>query len=174
MRKLATMIGALASVGALVLLTGCGGFGVFGGLFVRSKAPVSGSLFTAVQAHDNATENPIGAKNNKICATGLLGRYAFGSAAVVGAAGADIKEVSVVDSDIFTLLSLYQTHCTIVHDGSGAAPAAAPGAAPVPGATPAAPGAAPTAPGGVAPGAPVAPTTAAPGGAPAPPAGKTI
>ncbi len=154
MRRLAIGFGALAAVGALIVLSGCAS-----GL--PRKSPVNGFLFTAVQGHDNATENTISAKTNKICATGLLGAYAFGSAAVAGAAGADIKQVSVVDTDMFTVLGLYTTHCTIVHDGGGG------------GAAPAAPGAAPAAP-GVAPAAPAAPTTAAPGGTPAPPAGKTI
>jgi len=159
MRKLATSFGALtAAVVAWTVLTGCAN-----GL--PRKSPVNGFLFTAVQGHDNATENTVSAKSNKICATGLLGAYAFGSAAVAGAAGADIKQVSIVDSDMFTLLGLYTTHCTIVHDGGGgAAPAAAPATT------------APAVPTGAAPAG--APTVAVPPGAnptaPTPPSGKTI
>ena len=161
MRKLAIGFGALASVGALILLCGCA-------TGLPRKSPVNGTLFTSVLGHDNATENTVSAKTNKICATALLGDYAFGSAAVAGAAGADIKQVSIVDTDMFTILGLYTTHCTVVHDGGGgAAPAAAP----------AAPGAAPgTVPTGAAPAG--VPTVAVPPGAnptaPAPPAGKTI
>jgi hypothetical protein len=106
MKKLVCLTTAAASVAAIVVLTGCAGL---------SQSPVSGTLYTGVQGHSNATSNPVGTKRGESCAMSILGIIAIGDASATTAAQAGgITKIGVVDTDMFGVLGLYAKHCTVV------------------------------------------------------------
>jgi hypothetical protein len=110
------------------------------------RAPLTGFVYTGMQGHDNATENPVSPKSRKACATAVWlplvvdPSFAWGSAAVAstsvagtnapgtGAAGtaaaSATERVSVVDTELFGVLGVYAQHCSVIHDASDAAPVA--------------------------------------------------
>jgi len=93
------------------------GAALFTGCAMPNRAPVNGFLFTSVKTGDNVTENTMEERSVKGCASSLLGVFAWGNASVAGIAGSS-GQVSVVDSEQFSVLGLYARHCTVVHSGT--------------------------------------------------------
>ena len=100
------ILSALACVGIAAMASGC----------AMASSPVNGSLYSGVQAHQSATGNPSGPKRGESCASSILGIIATGDAsAATAAASGGITKVSVVDTDVFSVLGIYAKYCTVVH-----------------------------------------------------------
>ena len=101
-------IAGVVILSSSLVLSGCAGMGsiggsaVPGGLYSKSKLPVSG-----VPGPDAST--------GEACATSILGLIATGDASVSAAmANGGITDVSTVDYKIENILGIYATYCTVV------------------------------------------------------------
>lgn len=100
------ILSGLAFVGIAAMASGC----------AMASSPVTGTIYSAVQAHQSATGNPSGPKRGEACATSILGIVGTGDAsAATAAANGGITKVSVVDTDVFGILGIYAKYCTVVH-----------------------------------------------------------
>ncbi len=100
------ILSAFAFVGVAAVASGC----------AMAQSPVPGTIYSGLQAHQNATSNPSGPKRGESCASSILGIVATGDAsAASAAANGGITKVSVVDTDVFSILGIYAKYCTVVH-----------------------------------------------------------
>jgi hypothetical protein len=75
---------------------------------------VSGTLYSGYKM-GGAVTTGTGTKTGQACASSILGAIGTGDASVAAAkAAGGITEVAHVDHDIFSILGLYATSCTIV------------------------------------------------------------
>ncbi len=75
---------------------------------------VMGSIYSGYKSGGVVTSS-VGTKTGEACASSILGAIATGDASIAAAkAAGGVSEVSHVDHDIFGILGLYATTCTIV------------------------------------------------------------
>lgn len=78
------------------------------------NSAVMGGIYSGYKS-GGAIGNGTGTKTGEACASSILGAIATGDASVAAAmANGGIKEVAHVDHDIFGVLGIYATTCTIV------------------------------------------------------------
>jgi hypothetical protein len=106
MNKLSSLVALTALAGLAAFSSGCG--------IVAS--PVVGGIYNGSQAHQSATSNNIGPKKGESCASSILGLIAMGDASAASAAAAGgITKISVVDTEVMSILGIYGKYCTVVH-----------------------------------------------------------
>jgi len=95
---------------------------VFAGLAAMTSgcgivaSPVAGGIYNGSQAHQSATSNNIGPKKGESCSMSILGLIALGDASAASAAAASgITKISVVDTQVMSILGIYGKYCTVVH-----------------------------------------------------------
>jgi len=77
--------------------------------------PAKGYIFTWVEGPITATSYGQSARMGESCAFSILGLVAWGNASINAAKGSgQIKEVSSVDHESFSILRLFGSYCTIV------------------------------------------------------------
>jgi hypothetical protein len=104
MRKLTWL--SVASLSAAVLLTGC----------ASVKSPVSGFVYTDIQAGEGATSNAGASKIGQSEATSILGWVATGDASIDKAAkSAGITKIHHVDYKAKSILGFYAKYTTVVY-----------------------------------------------------------
>jgi hypothetical protein len=80
-----------------------------------AASPVTGTLYNGSKAHQSATSNPLGQKRGESCSTSILGIIATGDASASAAAAAGgVTKISVVDTDVSSVLGIYAKYCTVV------------------------------------------------------------
>jgi hypothetical protein len=100
------MIKTIALCTAVAFLSGCGVF---------LHAPVKGLIFTAVEGPITATTSQANTRRGESCAWSLLALIALGDASIDQAkTNGQIREVSTVDHESFSLLGIYTHFCTVV------------------------------------------------------------
>ncbi|AKU99063.1 hypothetical protein AKJ09_05727 [Labilithrix luteola] len=103
MNKIVSLAGF---AGLLALSSGC----------AMAASPVTGFVYNGSQAHQSATGNPLGAKRGESCSSSILGIVATGDASAQAAAAAGgITKVSLVDTEVSSILGVYAKYCTVVH-----------------------------------------------------------
>ena len=97
-------------VGLLAMATsGCAAF-AHGG-----DSLVTGYIYSGYKTDGQIGNGEAATKTGEACASSILGLVATGDASVSAAkAEGGIKEVSHVDHDVFSVLGIYATTCTIV------------------------------------------------------------
>ncbi|MCL2726639.1 MAG: TRL-like family protein [Polyangiaceae bacterium] len=103
MNKLTSLV---ALAGLVALSSGC----------AMSASPVTGFIYNGSQAHQSSTSNNIGAKRGESCSSSIVGWIAMGDASAASAAAAGgITKISVVDTQVMSILGIYAKYCTVVH-----------------------------------------------------------
>lgn len=91
----------------VLLLSGCAG--------AMLRQPVTGLLYSDVQAPTLVSDNKTGNRVGEACAQSILGLVATGDASVETARrNGGITLISSVDADTENYLGLYSKYCTVV------------------------------------------------------------